>query len=36
MSGRMDAYMNHRHDMVMLAGIPEMLASLPHASGNGA
>ncbi len=36
MSGRMDAYVNHRHDMVMLAGIPDMPASLPHARGNEA
>ncbi len=27
----MDAYVNHRHDMIMLAGIPDMPASLPHA-----
>jgi hypothetical protein len=32
----MDAYVNHRHDMVMLAGIPDLPASLPHARGNGA
>ena len=32
----MDAYVNHRHDMIMLAGIPDLPASLPHARGNGA
>ena len=30
----MDAYVNHRHDMIMLAGIPDMPASLPHAREN--
>ena len=30
----MDAYVNHRHDMIMLAGIPDLPASLPHARGN--
>ncbi len=29
----MDAYVNHRHDMIMLAGIPDRPASLPHARG---
>ena len=27
----MDAYVNHRPDMIILAGIPDMPASLPHA-----
>ena len=26
----MDAYVNHRHDMIMLAGVPDLPASLPH------
>jgi len=29
----MDAYVNHRRDVVMLAGIPDQPASLPHAQG---
>jgi hypothetical protein len=29
----MDAYVNHRHDMIMLAGIPDVPASLPHSKG---
>lgn len=29
----MDSYVNHRHDMIMLAGIPDMPGSLPHARG---
>lgn len=27
----MDAYVNHQHNMIMLAGIPDRPASLPHA-----
>ena len=27
----MNAYVNHEHDMIMLAGIPDMTGSLPHA-----
>ena len=30
----MYAYVNHQHNMVMLAGIPDMPASLPHSRGN--
>lgn len=30
MSGRMDAYVNHTPNMIMLAGIPDMPVSLPH------
>jgi hypothetical protein len=29
----MDAYVNHRQDVIMLAGIPDTPASLPHARG---
>ena len=30
----MDAYVNHRQDVIMLAGIPDVPASLPHSRGN--
>lgn len=30
----MDSYVNHLHDMIMLAGIPDVPASLPHAREN--
>lgn len=30
----MDAYVNYRYDMIMLAGVPDVPASLPHSRGN--
>ena len=31
----MDAYVNHQHDMIMLAGFPDVPASLPHSRESG-
>ena len=30
----LEAYVNHRHDMIMLAGFPDVPSSRPHARGN--
>ena len=30
----MDAYVNHRHNMIMLAGFPDVPASMPNSRGN--